>query len=98
MASLVAGSSSSSNGAEPTLYKKYPSRFIILILFGASSAVNAFLWISFAPIFATVASFWNVTSLAVNFLSLVCAFRLRAWSPFPPHLTAPPPPHTLLQS
>ena len=52
-------------------YKVYASRFHILFLFALSSAANAFLWISFAPIYASAASWFSVSSGAINWLSLV---------------------------
>jgi hypothetical protein len=47
------------------------TRFSVLGSFSLSNAANAFLWISFSPIFAATGSFWGVSATAVNALSLV---------------------------
>ena len=47
------------------------ARFAVITSFGLSNAANAFLWISFSPIYANVGSFWGVNSAAVNWLSLL---------------------------
>lgn len=52
-------------------YTVYASRFLLLLLFALSSAANAFLWISFAPIFSLAQDWFRVSAWAVNFLSLV---------------------------
>jgi FLVCR family MFS transporter 7 len=57
--------------AAPEPYTVYASRFLLLLLFALSSAANAFLWISFAPIFSLTGSWFSVSSAAVNWLSLV---------------------------
>lgn len=55
----------------PDSYTSYSSRWWLLLAFSLSNAANAFLWISFAPSFGVFASFWGVSSLAVNQLSSV---------------------------
>jgi fucose permease len=52
-------------------YTVYASRFLLLLLFALSSAANAFLWISFAPIFSLAQDWFSVSAWAVNSLSLV---------------------------
>ena len=52
-------------------YTTTRSRFSVLGSFSLSNAVNAFLWISFAPIFDATGSYWGVSATAVNALSLV---------------------------
>lgn len=51
----------------------YPTtrdRYLVLASFALSNAANAFLWISFSPIFANVSTFWGVSAAVVNWFSL----------------------------
>lgn len=52
-------------------YKSYPRRWHTLAIFVAQTFVNAFLWISFAPIVELTQSYYGVSVTAVNMLSVV---------------------------
>jgi len=57
--------------APPAAFPTTRARFAVLGAFALSNAANAFLWISFSPIFAATGAFWAVSPAAVNALSLV---------------------------
>jgi hypothetical protein len=61
----------SSSDSLPTLeYKKAPRRWLVIFAFAISNALNAYLWISFAPISNIAASRFNVSVNSINWLSL----------------------------
>lgn len=53
-----------------TTYKVYGYRWVVLVAFMLTIAVNQLLWISFAPITSAAASFYGVSDLEIGLLSL----------------------------
>lgn len=54
---------------EPT-YQIYPYRWVVLLVFMFSVAVNQLLWITFAPITSAAAEFYHVSDLSIGLLSV----------------------------
>ena len=52
-------------------YRSYPARWHTLAIFVAQSFINAFLWISFAPVVALTQRYYGVSVTAVNLLSVI---------------------------
>lgn len=52
------------------VFISYKRRWGILTVYGIANCMNAFLWICFAPIASLTQSFFGVSALAVNMLSL----------------------------
>ena len=51
--------------------KIYPYRWVILAIFMLVVSVNQLMWITFAPITGTAASFYHVSDLSIGLLSMV---------------------------
>ena len=62
--------STSDEAITSPLFKKAPRRWLVIFAFALSNAMNAYLWISFAPIANVAASRFNVSVNAINWLSL----------------------------
>ncbi len=54
---------------QPT-FRVYPYRWVVLLVFMLSVAVNQLLWITFAPITSAAASFYQVSDLSIGLLSM----------------------------
>lgn len=69
--SLLASETLTSSTSTPTdVYKKAPRRWLVIFAFSLMNAMNAYLWISFAPIANVAASRFNVSVNSINWLSL----------------------------
>jgi MFS family permease len=55
---------------EETTYKVYGYRWVVLVAFMLVAAFNQMLWITFAPITSSSASFFHVSDLSIGLLSL----------------------------
>jgi hypothetical protein len=67
---LPAVAPSAALAAPAPAFAKAPRRWAVLLAFSLSSALNAFLWIQFAPIANIVSQRFEVSLSAVNWLSL----------------------------
>lgn len=52
------------------VYIPYRRRFVVLALFSCSTALSAFMWICFSPIFSTAQTLFDASSLDINSLSM----------------------------
>jgi MFS family permease len=55
---------------EQPAFRVYPYRWVVLLVFMLSVAVNQLLWITFAPITSAAASFYQVSDLSIGLLSM----------------------------
>lgn len=55
---------------EEVTYKVYGYRWVVLVVFMLAAAFNQLLWITFAPITSSAASFYGVSVLSIGLLSL----------------------------
>lgn len=55
---------------EPTNFKIYPYRWVVLLAFMFVAAANQLLWITFAPITGSAAAYYGVSDLSIGLLSL----------------------------
>ena len=55
-------------------FRIYNYRWLILFIFMGVVAVNQLLWITFAPITGSAATFYNVSDLSIGLLSMVFMF------------------------
>ena len=51
--------------------KIYPYRWVVLAVFMLVVSVNQLMWITFAPVTGTAASFYHVSDLSIGLLSMV---------------------------
>ncbi|MBU0490651.1 MAG: MFS transporter [Chloroflexi bacterium] len=56
---------------EQTSFKVYGYRWVMLLAFMSVVAINQLLWITFAPITSTAASYYGVSDLSIGLLSMV---------------------------
>jgi sugar phosphate permease len=56
---------------EPTKFKVYGYRWVVLLTFMVVVAVNQLLWITFAPITGSAASYYGVSDLSIGLLSMI---------------------------
>ena len=68
--SSASSMSAAGAGAADDTFAKAPRRWVVLLAFSLSNALNAFLWIQFAPIALLVSSRFGVSLPAVDWLSL----------------------------
>ena len=66
----AAESVSPSHPTESSEYRVYPSRWLQLFLLSSLSMTNAILWINFASIADLASSYYRVSSLWINMLSI----------------------------
>lgn len=76
MASAVGGvggalGSGGGGGGEEVEYRVYGKRWVILLLFALGAFINAAIWFSFAPVSSLAAEYLDVSTAAVNALSIV---------------------------
>src|SRR3972149_2216801 len=55
---------------EISTYRVYRYRWVVLLVFMLSVAVNQLLWITFAPITSAAAAFYQVSDLSIGILSV----------------------------
>ncbi|RYG57167.1 MFS transporter [archaeon] len=65
------GSGVLSSADADTAYRTYPRRWAILAVFCCLTALSAFMWICFSPIFATAQTRYAASTLDINSISMV---------------------------
>lgn len=60
----------STTGAATPRYRLSPRRWLLILLFGLSSLLSAFIWISLAPVYVLAQDVYAATSQQINWVSL----------------------------